>query len=555
MKTFRNLLPFAAVLAIAPLAPAAVPSGINYQGRLTNASGVPQAGNRTMSLKIYDAATSGTQLYAESIGSVTVDANGVYGFQFGASGTSNTLVTETLATTDGTTLTYQKTLSNTPAIAGTASVTDGTYSWNETTGNPGSPAAATAITVSGFVVGATVTSGGSGYTSPPTVTITGNGTGATATATVSSGAVSGITINSTGSGYTTGVTITIAPPPAPFIVTYSGGAITATYAIAPAAGRTITVTYRYTASGISGALAAGAEQWLELTVDGVAQSPRQKVLAVPFAINSSHALLAAYSETTNEAGLFASTSSLSLMIDQLAIAGNTTSEHRLSIFNSNQNSLVIADKQMPWVANMGLLGVPPSISASASAGWASVLIAVLDNLNCKVAKVKYTATTGSYEGHTEVVLQYMDGSSATVATRGGLFSNQNVEDANPSPSKLVSRIEFRGGNNRSGGGTISYTAATFEFGDQNHSFVSIVQPTISAQKIIVYLDPGVIESNPGVQAKFTVISGSGSYGPFNFNEKTDLPNQVTIDKIRVIFDGMFVPEKSTISKLLLRKIQ
>jgi hypothetical protein len=292
MKTIRNLLSLAAVLAMAQPAPAAVPSTINYQGRLTDSLGVVQTGTKAMSLKIYDAATAGTQLYAETIGNVTVDANGVYGFQFGAAGTSDSLVTETLATTDGTSLTYQKTLSHSPAIAGTASVTDGTYSWNETTGNPGSPAAATATIISGFVVGATVTSGGSGYTSPPAVSITGNGTGAAATATVSSGAVSEITITNAGSGYTTGATISIAPPPAPFVINYSGNTITATYASAPAAGQTITATYRYSANGISGALAAGSDQWLELTVAGTVQNPRQKLLAVPFAMNAERASVA-----------------------------------------------------------------------------------------------------------------------------------------------------------------------------------------------------------------------------------------------------------------------
>ena len=43
---------------------------------------------------------------------------------------------------------------------------------------------------------------GSGYTSPPTVTITGDGTGATATATVAGGAVTGITITAKGTNYT-----------------------------------------------------------------------------------------------------------------------------------------------------------------------------------------------------------------------------------------------------------------------------------------------------------------------------------------------------------------
>ena len=285
MTTIRILAAFAAVLLAAPAATAA-PGSINYQGRLTDASGAPLPGPKVMNLRIYNATTSGTLLYSETLGTVTADANGVYSFQFGAAGTSDVLVTETLATTDGSAATYQKALSRTPVLPGTVSVADGTFSWNETTGNPGAPATATATVTAGFVIGATVTSGGSGYTVAPTVTITGNGTGATATATVTSGSVSTINIVSAGSGYTNGATITIAPPPAPFLVTYSNNTVSVTYDPAPPAGRAITATYRYSATGISGALAAGNEQWLELTVDGVTQTPRQKILAVPFAMRA-----------------------------------------------------------------------------------------------------------------------------------------------------------------------------------------------------------------------------------------------------------------------------
>lgn len=86
MKTIRNLITLAVMLCAAQVAPAAVPPAINYQGRLTNAAGVPQPGSRAMDIKIYDTATSGNLLYSETVGSVTVDANGVYGFQFGAGG-------------------------------------------------------------------------------------------------------------------------------------------------------------------------------------------------------------------------------------------------------------------------------------------------------------------------------------------------------------------------------------------------------------------------------------------------------------------------------------
>jgi hypothetical protein len=80
------------------------------------------------------------------------------------------------------------------------------------------PVLATAIAqlVNGFVVGATITSGGNGYTNNPVITITGGGgTGAKATATQINGVVTSITINNSGSGYTSTPTISIAPPPFP----------------------------------------------------------------------------------------------------------------------------------------------------------------------------------------------------------------------------------------------------------------------------------------------------------------------------------------------------
>ena len=78
---------------------------------------------------------------------------------------------------------------------------------------------ATPEVVNGFVVGATVTSGGSGYLTNPAVSIVGGG-GADAggVSQISGGVVTGITITNAGIGYTNTPTVEIAPPPPPTVV-------------------------------------------------------------------------------------------------------------------------------------------------------------------------------------------------------------------------------------------------------------------------------------------------------------------------------------------------
>ena len=82
-----------------------------------------------------------------------------------------------------------------------------------------SQAYATAQLYKEFVVGATVTSGGFGYVTSPTVTIVGGGgSNATAVAQISGGILTNISIIDAGNGYTTSPAILIAPPPPPALV-------------------------------------------------------------------------------------------------------------------------------------------------------------------------------------------------------------------------------------------------------------------------------------------------------------------------------------------------
>ncbi len=84
-----------------------------------------------------------------------------------------------------------------------------------TKGTPSVPyaATATATVVNGFVVGASITDGGCGYTNAPTVRIIGGGgSGAQAVAVMTNGAVIAVKVLDAGSGYADTPVIVIAPP-------------------------------------------------------------------------------------------------------------------------------------------------------------------------------------------------------------------------------------------------------------------------------------------------------------------------------------------------------
>ena len=105
-------------------------------------------------------------------------------------------------------------------------------------------ATATATVTSGFVTSITVTNGGSGYTSAPSVTLSGGGgSGATVTANLTGGSVASITVNNPGSGYTSLPAVVIAAPPASSVhITYWSNDGTSTAGSQPAAAVPLAVT-------------------------------------------------------------------------------------------------------------------------------------------------------------------------------------------------------------------------------------------------------------------------------------------------------------------------
>ncbi|MDG2322289.1 MAG: hypothetical protein P8M08_02105 [Akkermansiaceae bacterium] len=205
-------LPLFLLLTLAT-AVAEVPSLINYQGRLVAADGAAQSGQKSFLLEVFDAASGGSLLYREDVGNITLGDGGVYSFQFGATGTSNTQITETIGT-GGEDVLYQQVLSNLPVVANSVSVSDGTYTWSQSAGSSNEDDFNASFSTN----------------------------------------LNRITVN------------------------YFSGA--------PNDGRSIDVTYRYQAEGITGALSSGGEHWLQLTIDGDVQATRERVLAVPFALKA-----------------------------------------------------------------------------------------------------------------------------------------------------------------------------------------------------------------------------------------------------------------------------
>jgi phage tail sheath protein FI len=127
------------------------------------------------------------------------------------------------------------------------------------TGGGGTGAAATA-TVTNGVSAIAVTAAGTGYTTAPTVTLsapqTPGGTQATATATVSGGIITGYTITNPGSGYTSAPTVTLSGPGSGGVGTASiTGRVSAITVTAPGSGYTSAPTVGFTGGAGTGAAA------------------------------------------------------------------------------------------------------------------------------------------------------------------------------------------------------------------------------------------------------------------------------------------------------------
>jgi len=174
---------------------------------------------------------------------------------------------------------------------------------------------------------------------------------------------------------------------------------------------------------------------------------------------------------------------------------------------------------------------------------------------CYVDKVKFIPQTTLPTLSLTVTITYQDGTSSNIFNRTGAFSGQPCEASNPSPSKIVSYITYFGGSSYTGPSTIRVYSATFSTVGNSMSFSSLIDQPISADQVIVYLNSGLLANNPNVQASYTLVSGAAEYGPYKFEQTASLPGNISIEKIKVKFIGVFTISNANVSRLLIRRIK
>lgn len=454
---------------------AQVPSLINYQGQLTDSNGDPVTGSKNFSLSIFDAQTSGNVLYAENIGSVTLNENGVYSFQFGESGASEATATKSVGVADGIKNVFNTVLPD--SAMGVSSIGDGTYTWTPTNGS-----------------------------SSPTSFI---GSYDAASKTVSA--------------------------------VYIGAV--------PEDGTDISVIYQNSTGGIAEALASGSEHWLELSIDGMNQASRTKILAVPFAKVAEVALsvqedpnarkendairalaldarassvtefsAASLSESSFAEAFDSDTSGVGGLVDWRETSYNKSSP--LEPFYMLTNGAI---RTSDVTDSFQVIGATPSDFSGSLASKIDLTVVASGG-----AVIQYYSKF-YYKDSTEFESQ--------IEGYGAGYGTQDREIANPSPNKPLERIEMWARYDPARGNANGVSAVKDVHIPHNPSVgsgvIAISSPhPISGKRFVqsALLTSG--ERSDRDSFTYHLETSDSSHGPFAFDESVDI-SQITSEIIKV----------------------
>jgi hypothetical protein len=222
-------------------------TAFSYQGRL-NSQGTPADGSYDLTFTLFSSTVTNTPITGPVTNSATAVSNGVFtviidfGNQFDGTerwleigvrtngvGPFATLVPRQLITP--TPYAIYATGASNASYAGTAGFASiasaigsvaGTNLAQLNVPNTTVQATGTVTVVSGFIVGANLVSGGSGYGVPPAVSVSDlSGSNTVIVATVSNGAVATLTVQNAGNNYSANARLIIAQPPSNAIQTFS----------------------------------------------------------------------------------------------------------------------------------------------------------------------------------------------------------------------------------------------------------------------------------------------------------------------------------------------
>ena len=205
-------------------------SAFTYQGSLTD-NGNPASGNYDLTFSLFPAGTGGSQVGVTLTNAAVAVANGLFTttLDFGSEVFNGGALWVQIGVRTNGNGQFSALNPRQPITPAPYAITAGDLTSANTniarlnTPNTTTPATGVPIVTSGFVTGATVTSGGSGYTSPPTVTVNdATGSGAIITAVVSGGSVTGFGVENAGNNYSSAATLTIGPPPSNAYQTFIG---------------------------------------------------------------------------------------------------------------------------------------------------------------------------------------------------------------------------------------------------------------------------------------------------------------------------------------------
>jgi trimeric autotransporter adhesin len=217
------------VLCSAAIHAFAQSSAFTYQGRLTD-NAVAANGSYEFRFALFDAASGGTQVGQTLTNSAVIVSSGTFTvtLDFGAGafpGANRWLQIGVRTNGSGgafTTLNPRQPVTSTP-YALTASDVTGANIARLSPPNTAVQATGTPVITSGFITSATLVKGGSGYFTPPLVTVNDTtGSGAIIIANISGGSVSSLTVQNPGSGYSQNATLTITPPESNAYQTFAG---------------------------------------------------------------------------------------------------------------------------------------------------------------------------------------------------------------------------------------------------------------------------------------------------------------------------------------------